>query len=135
MVGPVLVLCPRAGTATDEGTPGQMCTHGTVSVQGTFMQKAQLELNLPDWDAAPLQRLARERKVQQWVTVGSFEEDKLEKKLLVRSLCCSISNISLNLPLKSIFKILGFRQKYFPSCSYSLFFWKRFPQISHGLCR
>lgn len=85
-----------------KGTPGQMRTHGTVSLQKIFVQKAQLELDLPDWDAAPLQRLGLERSVQQWVTVGSFEKDKLERKHLVRFLC-SISNIALNLPFKSIF--------------------------------
>lgn len=52
LVGPVLAHYPRARRAL----LGQMCTRGTVSLQGTFVQKAQLELDLPDWHAALLQR-------------------------------------------------------------------------------
>lgn len=36
-----------------------------------------------------------------------LEEDKLEMKLLDRSLCCRISNTALKLPLKIFFKIFG----------------------------
>lgn len=110
-----------------KGTPGQMRTHGTVSLQKIFVQKAQLELDLPDWDAAPLQRLGLERNVQQWVTVGSFEKDKLERKLLVRFLC-SISNIALNLPFKSIFKILVLGRNIFPLAP-TVFFCNNFPRF------
>ena len=54
------LLAPDLGVLQMKGTPGQMCIRGTVSLQRTFTQKAPLELDLPDWDAGPLQRLGLE---------------------------------------------------------------------------
>lgn len=63
--GPILVSCPRTASATDKGHLGA-AEHTWDGLQRTFMQKTQLELDLPDWDAAPLSRQGLQRNVQQW---------------------------------------------------------------------
>lgn len=71
-----------------------------------------------------------ERNIWKWVTGRSSEKDKIEMKLLVRFLCCSISNIAVNLLVNNSILNTGFRQKYFPLWFYSLFL-QRFTKISH----
>lgn len=76
---PSRCLDPGLGLLQMKCTAGAPCTHGTGSPQGL------------------------ERNIWKWVTGRSFEKDELEMKLLVRFLCCNVSNIAVNLPLKNLF--------------------------------